>query len=330
MLAPIGAAQVTDLVKTDAAASDGVRLHRLDFASSYHEVAEGCFMQDALSEAVRGTMFMGPTSSDSDHRAFAIRNINWLVTSPHGGGVTDEIFVTGTGRYTFARASDGTPMHRMVLHVRVDDELVEFDSGLVERRPSDSVIDITVREVSDEYLCFRRYLRVASSRVSPDDVHRYVFGNAAYFAYQHTPDGDLLISPIGGHFGFVELPVEPDVLNPIGLTEWALVRLAAGGGGSSDQDPPVRLRGGGIYQHFTGTFTGVPIERMHAELAIGGPLAPPDGHRVRFDSGLHDGVWIGPDSPDPLPFFHIPIDDTDPAFPLRRVNMVAGPVPGGG
>lgn len=335
--ASLAAAQVSHAAAPTDAAHDGARLHRLGFASAYLEEAEACDIPDAMSETVRGTMTLGPArhnahDDDAHRRVFTVSAINWLVTNPRGSGrVTEETLVTGGGRYIQTdMIGDATiPGHRLVLDLRLNDELVRFDSGLIANTHNEHGLDILVREVDEEYLCVRRFFRVASMPVSPHEVHPFVLGNAAHFGFQFAPGSPLLVSAIGGRFGLVELPIEPDTPAPGGITEWALVRLAASGGGTADQDPPVAIRGGGVYLHFTATFTGVPIERMFAELAIGGPLAPPHGHPLRFDSGIRDSqAWDG--APDTLPFFQIPLDDTDPAYPLYRVNLVAGALPGGG
>lgn len=320
-------------------ASDGpARIHRIDFAANYLEEAEACDIPDAISETVRGTMSIGPARHDAhdDHarrRVHAVREINWLVTNPHGSGrVTEETLVTGSGRYIRTdMIGDATiPGHRLMLTLRLGDELVRFDSGLVPNGHNADGIDIVVREVNDDYLCVRRYFRVVSSAVGAEEIHPYAMGNAAYFGFQFAPDSQMLISAIGGRLGVIELPIEPDTPAPGGITEWAVVRLAAHGGGTADHDPPVAMRGGGVYLHFTATFTGVPIERMFAEFAIGGPLAPPHGHPLRFDSGIRDSGWPGPTNHEPLPFFHLPLDDTDPAFPRWHLNLVAGALHSGG
>jgi len=337
LAAPLAGAQLAGLGSPTDAAHDGARLHRLGFASAYLEEAEACDIPDALSETVRGTMTIGPARHDAhDHdahrRVFAVHAVNWLVVNPHGSGrVTEETLVTGSGRYIRTDTIDDAtiPGHRLMLTLRLGEEIVRFDSGLVPNAHHAGGIDIVVREVNEDYLCVRRQFRVVSSAVGADEVHPFVMGNAAFFGFQFGPNTQMLFSAIGGRFALVELPIEPNTPAPGGISEWALVRLAAHGGGTADHDPPVAIRGGGVYQHFTATFTGVPIERMHAQFAIGGPLAPPHGHPLRFDSGIRDSGWPGPTNHEPLPFFHIPLDDTDPAFPLWHVNLVAGPLHGG-
>lgn len=328
-VAPLAGARQLSASAPQGTGHDGGQVHRLDFAASYLEEAEACDIPDATSEIVRGTMRLAPTRTDNHdaRRVFAVRDVNWLVASPHGGRIIDETLVTGHGLYTLTNhIGDATiPGHRLVLDLRIDDEFVRFDSGLIPH--ANAPLDIIVREVNKDYLCVRRSFRVASSPVSRGDVHPFVMGDTAYFAYQPSQAGPLSIVPIGGGFGLVELPIEPNTPAPGGLTEWALVDLRANGGGDPGDSPPVGIRGAGVYQHFTATFTGEPAHLMHAEFAIRGPFAPADGLPIRFESGLAGSGWNGPTHGEPLPFFHIPLDDTDPHFPLWRVNVVAGALP---
>lgn len=323
-------AQNTDHPDADVLGPDRQTLFRLDFESNYRTEPVACDNLPSESELVRGTMqFVPAPSTDSNaSRSFVVRDVNWLLTLPEQGRVTDDLLVTGRGTYTLTRAVDTLPVlgHRLVLHLRIGDEPVLFDSGLLARGSDQAALDIEVHEVTDVDPCERRHFRVVASRLSLDEVFPYVLGNAASYTFQVSQMGPEVVIPIGGRSALVNLPIEPDTPGPLGLSEWAMVRIHWRGGGSSNIDPYVQIAGAACYQHFTGTFTGVPIERMQAELAVRGPYASPNDRSIRFDSGLVNGSpWPGGDT---QPIFHILIEDTNPEWPLMRVDVVAGPYPG--
>jgi len=330
LLAAVASGQNTDRPDIDVNAHRDRAILRLDFASNYRTEPVACDHLPTESELVRGTMKLVsvPTTDFLTTRAFAVRDVNWLLTPPDAGRVTDDVLITGEGIYRLTNSIDQLPVlgHQLVLHLRIGDELVTFDSGLVPRGSNASTIDIEVHEVTEPDPCERRHFRVAASRVGTDEIHRYVAGDAAAFYFQASPLGPIVSVPLGGFFGLINLPIEPNTPGPGGLSEWALVNFRWHGGGASVDDPFVSILGSACYQHFTGTFTGVPIERMQAEFAVRAPWVDPALRQSRFDSGLVNGSpWPGGNM---LPFFHILVEDTNPAYPLMQVDVVAGPVLG--
>lgn len=324
-----GAASARQAEVVDTGTMRPATVMRLDFASSYRTEPVACDHLPSQSELVRGTlqMLISPTADLNATRAIRLSDVNWLLTPPERQRVSDDVLITGGGSYLLTRSVGMLPVlgHQMVLDLRVGEEAVRFDSGLVPRGSDWPVIDIEVHEVTDADPCERRHFRVVASPVTPPEQSVYVLGNAAAFYYQASPSGPVMVVPLGGLSRMINLPIEPGTESSRGLSEWAKVSIQWAGGTPSNTEPFVVLNGGGCYQHVAWTGAGVSLERMQAELGVRTSLGFAAARRVRFDSGLVAGaVW--PDDT-VLPFLHIMIEDTDPGYPHMQVDVVSGPLP---
>ncbi|MCL4219743.1 MAG: hypothetical protein KJZ65_00095 [Phycisphaerales bacterium] len=327
MMTGAGLAQPTEL--GSAGNMRAATLMRLDFASSYRTEPVACDHLPSQSELVRGTLQMSvwPNTNSNAAHALRVSDVNWLLTPPERQRVSDDVLITGGGFYVLTRSVGMLPVlgHQLVLDLRVGDEAVRFDSGLVPRGSVWPAIDIEVHEVTNVEPCERRHFRVVASPVPLPEQHVYVLGNAAAFYFQASPLGPVILVPLGGPSRMINLPIEPGTQSVRGLSEWAKVAIQWAGGTPSNAEPFVVLNGGGCYQHVAATGAGVSLGRMQAELGVRTSLGFAAARRVRFDSGLVAGaVW--PDDT-VLPFLHIMIEDTDPGYPHMQVDVVSGPLP---
>ena len=249
--------------------SDPSTIYRLNPDSRFQQ---GCFapcMCPILSgESVRGTFVLTSTGFDGAFKAYAVTDVNWIVTSRDR-----ELRVTGSGTYRVG--GESAVRQELVLDLTIGDSPVQhFDSGLVgggEKFP-----DLSVTISMHGQVCFDTVFFVDASPVPPDQIHPYTLASESTFQQGCFPPCECLLGapePLSGTLALVDLRQDPL------FTEFAVVSVDWLIGAATDAGG-TPVRGVGTYR--VGGEVAVQ-QQLSLDLWVG------DDGPTRFDSGLVAG-----------------------------------------
>jgi hypothetical protein len=279
MAAPSPAQLTPNLVTRNAT------VYRLSPAAAY---TQGCFPPALcpiiFQGAVRGTMVLRPVDTAwpaSTILDYRVEDVNWLVRFDSSG--TNELRVTGSGRFHRAGAS-ASEAQRLELDLTIDDQPVQhFDSGWVKPTVSLPQIDLTVS--INMMVGFDTVFRVAAAPVPAAQIAQYHVDAASTHQVGCWAPCECPLQqpqPLTGTFALVPiLPVTASGTPSDGVNEYAVVNVrwhvvTLG-------SVPISYRGFGFYRrNVPGPWASpLPGQRMFLDLRRSNSTA-----LIRFDSSV--------------------------------------------
>lgn len=208
-----------------------------------------CMCPLKLAPNIRGTFELRRViSQDTSFRAFAIDNVNWLVTTASLPEGDQELFITGSGQYRVS-SSGGSTQQELVLQLQVgDSEPAQFSSGIVPGGSMSGLPTIDVAINMNNLQCFDILIGVVAGPLAGSGVSPYGLTLDATRALGCVPPClcPITLAGLSGDFGLVAL-TSP---NP-NFTEFAVVGIDWEIG-PLPPAPPVfdgdPVRGAGIYR----------------------------------------------------------------------------------